>query len=264
MNDLGTRIKSIREKRRITKSELARLIDVSPAYITMLENGSKKNPSIDILKKIAKILKVPLSELINDMKYDVTCRLNRNIDFKIIKKYREEMNLSQENLSELIDIKLETLKGIEAGTIPNPRIDYAIKLNSLFNPNPPFCYYEEKSDYLFNGPGRLSNAISNATECYRNTDINDYSLESLQKDKPNFKSIKEYEENSFLYWKDVVTEYPIKKIDKFNLNSLSDDEITEIATFLDLAFKTKIAEIKNKRTKIDSYKKLLGDSKNEF
>lgn len=234
--NLNERIKLYREKSNMTKSELARAIGVSPSYITKLESGEKTNPSLEIQLKIAKTLGIPLSELISSIKSDVRYTLNKNVDFRDIKKYREKLNLSQETLSELIGIKLEDIKGLEAGTIPNPRIDFAIRLNDLFKPNPPFCYEQ----------------------------INDYSLESLQKDKPNFKTIKEYEENSFLYWKDVVTEYPIKKIDKFNLNSLSDDEITEIAKFLDLAFKTKIAEIKNKRTKIDSYKKLLGDSKNEF
>ena len=51
MDNLGIKIKTLREKNKISKSELARLINISPAYVTMLENGLKKNPSIDILKK---------------------------------------------------------------------------------------------------------------------------------------------------------------------------------------------------------------------
>ena len=60
MNDLGIKIKNIREEKKITKSELARLIDVSPAYITMLENGKKQNPSRAILDKIAEALAAAL------------------------------------------------------------------------------------------------------------------------------------------------------------------------------------------------------------
>ena len=55
MNDLGIKIKNIREEKKITKSELARLIDVSPAYITMLENGKKQNPSRAILDKLLEL-----------------------------------------------------------------------------------------------------------------------------------------------------------------------------------------------------------------
>lgn len=64
MNDLGIKIKNIREEKKITKSELARLIDVSPAYITMLENGKKQNPSRAILDKIAEALGVAIYELL--------------------------------------------------------------------------------------------------------------------------------------------------------------------------------------------------------
>ena len=57
---LGETIKEIREKRNMSKAELARLIEVSPAYITMIENGKKKNPSMNILNKIALVLLLPL------------------------------------------------------------------------------------------------------------------------------------------------------------------------------------------------------------
>lgn len=160
MDDLGKTIKSIREIKGITKSELARSINVSPAYITMLEKGTKKNPSIDILKKIANVLSVPLNELISSMKYDINYKLNNDVDFKIIKKYREEMKLSKEELCELIGIKLEDLEGIESGTIKNPRIDYAVRLNSLFNPNPPFYYCEEINGSLFDGVGILNKSLN--------------------------------------------------------------------------------------------------------
>ena len=49
--DIKERIKFYREKRNISKSELARQIGVSPSYITMLENGDKKIPSMEILQQ---------------------------------------------------------------------------------------------------------------------------------------------------------------------------------------------------------------------
>lgn len=61
--NVGTTIKIAREKVGISKSELSRRINVSPAYITMLENGTKKNPTTDILKKIANVLDISLSQL---------------------------------------------------------------------------------------------------------------------------------------------------------------------------------------------------------
>nr|DAF73210.1 MAG TPA: helix-turn-helix XRE-family like protein [Caudoviricetes sp.] len=61
--DIKERIKFYREKRNISKSELARQIGVSPSYITMLENGDKKNPSMEILLKISSALNINVSEL---------------------------------------------------------------------------------------------------------------------------------------------------------------------------------------------------------
>lgn len=66
MNTLGSRIKIFREKKGITKSELARRIDVSPAYITMLENEKKENPSLEKLDKIATALGISSSILLWD------------------------------------------------------------------------------------------------------------------------------------------------------------------------------------------------------
>ena len=39
---LSEKIKLYRKKNKMTKSELARLINVSPSYITKLENGEKQ------------------------------------------------------------------------------------------------------------------------------------------------------------------------------------------------------------------------------
>lgn len=169
--ELNERIKLYREKCSMTKSELARAIGVSPSYITKLESGEKANPSLEIQFKIAKTLGIPLNELTSSIKSDVRYTLNNNVDFRDIKKYREKLNLSQETLSELIGIKLEDLKGLEAGTIPNPRIDYAVRLNDLFKPDPPFCY--EQISELFNGTGTLAeslnkilnNGVYQSTEC---------------------------------------------------------------------------------------------------
>ena len=44
--------------------ELARKSKVAQGYISDLEAGTKKNPGIDTLKKLAKALGVPVAELL--------------------------------------------------------------------------------------------------------------------------------------------------------------------------------------------------------
>ena len=61
---LSTVIKQLREERGLTQLALAKRADVAQGYISSLEAGEKRNPSITILKRIAKALSVPVTELL--------------------------------------------------------------------------------------------------------------------------------------------------------------------------------------------------------
>jgi len=53
-----------REARGLTQTDLARKAKVTQAYIALLEAGRKKNPSLAILRRIAKALGVPVEDLL--------------------------------------------------------------------------------------------------------------------------------------------------------------------------------------------------------
>ena len=57
-------IRDLREARGMSQLELAKKADVAQGYISSLEAGEKKNPSITILKKLARALGVPVTELL--------------------------------------------------------------------------------------------------------------------------------------------------------------------------------------------------------
>jgi transcriptional regulator with XRE-family HTH domain len=57
-------LKGIRETQGLTQVQLAGKAKVTQAYIAQLESGDKKNPSLDILKRLAKALGVPVMELL--------------------------------------------------------------------------------------------------------------------------------------------------------------------------------------------------------
>lgn len=78
MNKLSEKLKEYRAKNNISKSELARLLHVSPAYITTLENGKRKNPSNNLLINISNILDVPLSDLITDNNNKLSIEISDN------------------------------------------------------------------------------------------------------------------------------------------------------------------------------------------
>ena len=58
------RLREIREKKGLTQVQLAEKSNLSQEYIARLETGSKVNPSLDALEKLAKALKVKVGELL--------------------------------------------------------------------------------------------------------------------------------------------------------------------------------------------------------
>lgn len=62
LKDFGERLAQLRRKREITQEQLADLVELHRTYIGFIEQG-KRNPSINNVRKIAKVLKVSLSEL---------------------------------------------------------------------------------------------------------------------------------------------------------------------------------------------------------
>jgi transcriptional regulator with XRE-family HTH domain len=61
---LSGMIKRRRTELGLSQRELAKRVGVSDAYITQLETRERINPSLHVLKKLAKALKVTLAELV--------------------------------------------------------------------------------------------------------------------------------------------------------------------------------------------------------
>ncbi len=61
---LGQVLKALRDEKGWTLDDLAKRAKVTMAYISFLERGKRKNPSLAILKRLAKSLGVPVTELL--------------------------------------------------------------------------------------------------------------------------------------------------------------------------------------------------------
>jgi transcriptional regulator with XRE-family HTH domain len=57
-------IRDLREQKGLTQEELAFKARVTPGYVAQLELGLRKNPSLDVVRRLARALKVPLAELL--------------------------------------------------------------------------------------------------------------------------------------------------------------------------------------------------------
>ena len=59
------RILDLRNKAGITQVELARKIGITPAYLSDLEKGKKKNPSVSVMIRLAEALNVTVNDLLD-------------------------------------------------------------------------------------------------------------------------------------------------------------------------------------------------------
>lgn len=66
---LGERVKLLRLKKELTQKELAQLAGVSQSFISLLENGKKKDAGIVRIRRIAKALDVKLEFLLGIDEY---------------------------------------------------------------------------------------------------------------------------------------------------------------------------------------------------
>jgi transcriptional regulator with XRE-family HTH domain len=62
---LATMVKRVREKRGMTQAELAKKARLTQGYVSKLEAGAQRNPSGAVLKRLAKALGVPVTELLS-------------------------------------------------------------------------------------------------------------------------------------------------------------------------------------------------------
>lgn len=61
---VGKKIKRLRLKKKMSLTDLSKISGVSKSYLSDLEIGVRNNPSIDIIKKIAKGLDTDILQLI--------------------------------------------------------------------------------------------------------------------------------------------------------------------------------------------------------
>ncbi len=63
-NQLGQKIKKLRQKLGLSQDDFARKVDVPYTTLTKVETGVIKKPSVFVVSKIAKALNVDIEELI--------------------------------------------------------------------------------------------------------------------------------------------------------------------------------------------------------
>ncbi|GGF30973.1 hypothetical protein GCM10010954_32670 [Halobacillus andaensis] len=65
MDSIGERIRVLRLGKGLSVNQFANLSGVSKSYISNIERGVQKNPSLSVMRKLATTLDVPLEDLLS-------------------------------------------------------------------------------------------------------------------------------------------------------------------------------------------------------
>lgn len=57
------RIEELRKRKGLSQKKLAEMANISAPYLSALEKGKKKNPTLQVLQNIAKALEVEIKDL---------------------------------------------------------------------------------------------------------------------------------------------------------------------------------------------------------
>ena len=109
---MGRRIRSVRDARKLTREQLAEMIDLSPQFITDVEYGNK-GLSISTLYQLSQALNVKADYLLFGKTYDIdnnsdamrTCEelqgILKSFDFQTLKGFREISRLYVDTMNSL-------------------------------------------------------------------------------------------------------------------------------------------------------------------
>ncbi|MEW5595572.1 helix-turn-helix domain-containing protein [Peribacillus frigoritolerans] len=95
---IGYRVKSLREERKMSISELSAKSGVAKSYISSLERNLQTNPTILVLEKIARILCIKVDALLKE-------QADKDIDEEWMKIMQDVMRagISKEEMREFIE-----------------------------------------------------------------------------------------------------------------------------------------------------------------
>lgn len=96
---IGKNIAEIRKRRGYTLSELADLSNVSKSYLSNIERSINKNPSLDVMQKIAKVLNVDFMMLI-EPDLDIDSHLYIEQEWSDLLRELKELGIGKNDIQE--------------------------------------------------------------------------------------------------------------------------------------------------------------------
>ncbi len=99
---LGAKLRKLRLKAGKTLQQIADKVEVSKAHIYQLEIGKAKNPSIEVIKKLAKLFSVPVTYFLEE---------DDRVEFQVmICGLQEDIKSLSDSDRETIELIVQALK----------------------------------------------------------------------------------------------------------------------------------------------------------
>jgi XRE family transcriptional regulator, master regulator for biofilm formation len=113
---IGSRIRSLREKKGYSISELAIRSGISKSYLSQIERNLQVNPSLHLLSKLASTLDATLEDLIGVEKEEIGSNEQLDREWAVLINGAIEKGMSKEEFKELSDyIRYKHLQQINNG-----------------------------------------------------------------------------------------------------------------------------------------------------
>lgn len=152
MNEnIGLKIKELRKEKKLTQSQLAKLINKSTITIRKWENG-ERTPNIATIKQIASVLNVNINDLISDSILNLSGLTGHKLEF-----FKGFENEKESFLKELAYMEYKRLKDAEKKiTLLSPILElYGVKIKPFYKDEKDGGIYipieikkEEGKDYI--------------------------------------------------------------------------------------------------------------------
>ncbi|EKN62554.1 Slr [Neobacillus bataviensis LMG 21833] len=98
----GSKFKSLRLAKGYSLSKLSILTGISKSYLSLIERGIQRNPSLDIIEKLAKTFAVEVEDLVKPKKGE---KAEKKHSIKSVLKVEIELSEDQLNPQKLKQIK---------------------------------------------------------------------------------------------------------------------------------------------------------------
>jgi XRE family transcriptional regulator, master regulator for biofilm formation len=98
---IGLRIRSLREKKKYSLSELAKKSGISKSYLSQIERNLQSNPSLQLLSKLAISLGTTVEELLGMNEQTDSNNEQLDYDWTVLVKEAIDEGMSKEEFKEL-------------------------------------------------------------------------------------------------------------------------------------------------------------------